>query len=139
VSERLPLGEERLIDESVLRRALRLEPDERGPRLDAAALRARAGRGGALAPAVAFAGSLSIALLGLAALVAATRFAVDLVSLVLGGDALGSAIALIAIVAGPLEVLLAIATQPAVPIAIVACLIVAALTERRLATEDMNA
>jgi hypothetical protein len=119
------------IDEAVLRRALRLEAYERMPRLDVAALRASAEHGH-LSPAVSLMGSLAFAVIGLAAVT-------TVLPVVLEGATLGSAIALIALVARPLEAVLVIATQPAVPIAIVTALVIAAFAERRLAMEEIDA
>src|SRR5207244_10811069 len=80
------MDEERLIDERALRRALRLDADERPPRLDAAALRAMAERP-STSPWLAMVAGTALALIAVAAAAAGLRVAVELAALVLGGTA----------------------------------------------------
>ena len=120
-------GPDPLIDEHVLRRALRLDADEVPPRLDATRIAARAtasSRGQreiALAVVVAFAGGWVWAEALRAAVAAAVAAGVD----PLGGalDLLAAAI----LWAAPIA---AAATQPVVPLAILVAAAAAAFSER---------
>lgn len=124
------MSDERLIDEAVLRRALRLEADERPPRLDAAALRAAAVRDPALTWWPLAAVAIAIAALGVS--VAFVRAAADVAALILSGAALDLAVAILGFVAVPLQLAWGIFSQPSVPLAILAAVVIAILYERRL-------
>ncbi len=121
-----------LLDESALRRALRLEPHERPPRLDAVALArsaerlaVRDGRAAVLsAVAVAAAVSIAAALAG-----AFDELPLTLVAL-LSLDPLDAAIIGMQAVAVPIDAVVRVAMQPAVPLAIFAAALVALATER---------
>lgn len=126
------MSDERRIEEARLRRALRLEPEERPPRLDAAAIRAAATRPTPASPAWRYAAAVAFAILALAAVVAAVRSAADVVALALTGVALEAALAAIAFVAAPLETALAVVTHPSTPLAILAAVAVATFHQWRM-------
>ncbi len=116
------MSEDRLIDEGALRRALRLDPDERPARLDVAALRAIVARS-AIDPSA----GLAIALVaGTIALVASVNVVDVLVRT--------------ATIAAPLaSTIWALVSQPSTPLAILAAVIVALAYERRLEREESYA
>lgn len=126
------MKEERRVEEAQLRRALRLDADERPPRLDLAAIRAAATRPAPPSPALRYGTVAAFAILALAAVVAAIRLAGDLVALALTGLALDAALAAVRVLAAPLETALAIVTHPSTPLAIVAALVVAAYHQRQM-------
>jgi hypothetical protein len=132
------VNDDRLIEERVLRAALRLEADERPRRLNADAIGRAAEREAPLAPAIVALGWVSIAILSLAGVAIALRVAAFLVAAILSGDALGVAITLITAITERVEIALAVATQPAVPIAILTCVIVAAYHERHQAEGEAH-
>ena len=113
-----------LFDEARLRRALRLEAGELPPRLDVAAIAARAS---AERPAFAAASLMSTLVAGLAAaaLVGLTAVALPMVAPALASDLFAAAIAMLATIAIPASALLSLVTQPTVPIALSAALAVA--------------
>jgi len=121
-----------LLDESTLRRALRLELDERPPRLDAAALARAAERDSVRERRTTFLSAVAVAAaLSLAAAVAGAfdQLPLTLVAL-LSLDPLDAAILGMQVVAVPLDALVGVAMQPAVPLAIFAAALVALATER---------
>lgn len=132
------MSEDRLIDERALHAALRLEADERPPLLDLATIRAAAEREAPLSAPVMILGSISVAILSLAGAIVALRVVGFAAALITTGDALALSIAVIAAVGERLELALAVVTQPAVPIAILACLIVAIYHERLQAEGDSH-
>jgi len=121
-----------LLDESTLRRALRLEVDERPPRLDPSALGVAAEREAvrerraAVLSATAIAAVLSIAAAFAGALDQLPFALVALLSL----DPLDAAILGVQVAAVPLDAVLRIVMLPAVPLAIFASALVALATER---------
>lgn len=119
-----------MLDETTLRRALRLESDERVPRFDVAAIAALAGAGPSRAAVV-----FGVAACAVTALAAASTwsviaaFAPDIVNAV-ASFTLDTVVA----VATVLEPLAEIASQPAVPFSLLAALgvaIIHTLYERR--------
>jgi hypothetical protein len=127
------VNDDRLLDERTLRSALRLDADEHPPRLDLAAIRASAQRQARLSTPVMLVGSVSFAILTLGGVTAALRVLLGLASSIASGELLATVVAAITTLAERLELILTVVTQPAVPIAIVACLIVAFYYERRQA------
>ncbi len=116
-------GEE-LFDEIRLRRALRLEAAELPPRIDMAAIAARARDD---RPAVAAASLVSTLVAGVAAAGLVSLIAVTLpaVAPALASDLFASALETLARVAIPGSALLSLAEQPTVPVAALAALAVA--------------
>jgi hypothetical protein len=125
----MSIEHEPVLDEHVLRRALRLDADEIPPRLDPLLIAAAASeprgrsRDLALAMTVAFVGGWiwSEVFRGLVAVVFAAG----------GIDPLGAAIDLVARVAVSAAPVAEVATHPAVPIAIFAAAVVVAFFEQR--------
>ena len=117
-------GDTDLFDEIRLRRALRLEAAELPPRLDVAAIAARAE---AARPAFAAASLMSTVVAGLAAasLVALAAVALPAVAPAVASDLFADGIQTLARVAIPASALLSLAAQPTVPIATIAALAVA--------------
>ena len=113
-----------LFAEARLRRALRLEASELPPRIDLAAIvaRARAER-----PAFAVAALVSRVLAGVAAagLVGLIAMALPTVAPALASDLFAAGIETLTRVAIPVSALLSLAAQPTVPIAAIAALAVA--------------
>lgn len=124
-----------LFDEALLRRALRLEASELPPRLDVAAIAARAEDrplGLASLASSLFAGLATAALLAVGA--------VTIWSLVpaLAGDTFATAISLVAWVAVPLEPALRTMQQPTIPIAVLSAVAFAVAYEYRTRKERAN-
>ncbi|MDQ2912207.1 MAG: hypothetical protein M3T56_03020 [Chloroflexota bacterium] len=115
---------EDLFDETRLRRALRLDAAELPPRVDVAAIAARAEL---TRPAFVAASIVSTLLAGLAgaALVSLVLMALPAVAPTVAFDLFAAAIQTLAHVAIPASALLALAAQPTVPIAALAALAVA--------------
>jgi hypothetical protein len=115
---------EDLFDETRLRRALRLEAAEMPPRIDVAAIAARAS---AERPAFAAAALVSTLVAGLAAaaLVGLIAVALPTVAPALASDLFAAAIGMLATIAVPASDLFSLVTQPTVPIALSAALAVA--------------
>ncbi len=126
-------GETVMIDEGALRRALRLDAGERPPRLDAAAIAVAAEREAvrerraAVLSGVAIAAVLSTAAAFAGAFDQLPFALVALLSL----DPLDAAILGVQVAAAPLDAVLRIVMQPAVPLAIFAAALVALVTEGR--------
>jgi len=120
--------DEDLFDEARLRRALRLEAAELPPRIDVAAIaaRARADR-----PAFAAASLVSTLFAGIAAagLVGLIAAALPAVAPAVASDLYSVAIETLTRVAIPASALLSLAEQPTVPIAALAALAVAIVYE----------
>ncbi|MDP9275445.1 MAG: hypothetical protein M3O99_07625 [Chloroflexota bacterium] len=116
--------DEDLFDETRLRRALRLEAAELPPRIDVAAIaaRARADR-----PTFVAASLVSTLVAGIAAAGLVGLIAVALVTVApaLASDLFTAAIEILTRVAVPASVLLSLAEQPTVPVAALAALAVA--------------
>ena len=132
------MDEERLIDERALRRALRLDADERPPRLDAAALRAMAERP-STSPWLAMVAGTALALIAVAAAAAGLRVAVELAALVLSGTALDFAVGAVTFLSPAIELALSFVTQPSTPLAILACALLAIYYERRSEGKEQHA
>ena len=113
-----------LFDETRLRRALRLEAAELPPRIDVAAIVARAH---ADRPAFAAASLVSTLVAGVAAagLVGLIAAALPAVASSVAPDLYAAAIETLTRVAIPLSALLSLAQQPTVPVAAIAALAVA--------------
>jgi hypothetical protein len=113
-----------LFDETQLRRALRLEAAELPPRIDVAAIAAGAR---AARPAFAAASLVSTVFAGVAAagLVGLVATAFATVAPALATDLFAAGIDMLTRAAIPASALLSLATQPTVPIAAIAALVVA--------------
>jgi hypothetical protein len=121
-----------LLDESTLRRALRLEADERLPRLDAAALALAAeGAGVRERRATLLSAFAVVATASVAAALAGVFDGLPLTLIaLLSLDPLDAAILGMEAVAVPIDAVVRVAMQPAVPLAILAAALVALATER---------
>lgn len=120
-----------LLDEGALRRALRLDAAERAPRLDAAALAVAAEREAVRERRAAVLSAVAIAavLAGAAAFAGAfDQLPFALVAL-LSLDPLDVAILGVQVAAVPLDAVLRIVMQPAIPLAILAAAVVALASE----------
>jgi hypothetical protein len=126
-----------LFDETRLRRALRLEAAELPPRIDVAAIaaRARADRPAFAAASLVSALFAGIAAAGLVGLIAA---AFPAVAPAVASDLFTAAIQTLTRVAVPASALLSLAEQPAVPIAALAALAVAIVHEYTLRREPVR-
>jgi len=113
-----------LVDEARLRRALRLEAAELPPRIDLAAIAARARAERPVFAAASFASTFfaGVAAAGLLGLIAT---ALSTVVPALASDLFAAGIQTLAGVAVPVAALVALAAQPTVPIAMIAALAVA--------------
>ena len=126
-----------LFDEMRLRRALRLEAAELPPRLDIAAIaaRARAERPAFAAASLASRDFAGVAAAGLAGLVVA---ALPVVAPAMASDLFTAAIETLTRVAVPASALLSLAEQPTIPIAALAALAVAIVHEYTLRREPVR-
>jgi len=126
-----------LFDEMRLRRALRLEAAELPPRLDIAAIaaRARAERPAFAAASLASRVFAGVAAAGLAGLVVA---ALPVVAPAMASDLFTAAIETLTRVAVPASALLSLAEQPTIPIAALAALAVAIVHEYTLRREPVR-
>ena len=126
-----------LFDEVALRRALRLEASELPPRIQAAAIAARA----SARPPFDLASLASSLFAGLAAAALLAAAAVTISSLLpaLAGDAFDAALSLVASVAVPLEPAVQAMQQPTIPIAALAAIAFAIAYEYRTRKERANA
>ena len=120
--------EEELFDEMRLRRALRLEAAEIPPRIDVAAIAARA-RATEPAFAAASLGSTVVAGVAAAGLLGLIAVAVPAVAPALASDLFTAAIGAFTRIAVPASNLLALAEQPTIPMAALAALAVAIVHE----------
>ncbi len=123
-----PRGE--LLDETILRRALRLEPDEHAPAFDPAAIAAAARQRPRLAMLSAL---VALALTGAGAVVTWSTLAVVLPGL--AADAFDAALGALVIFAIPASAIADVAQQPVVPLSLIAALAIATaheLRERRI-------
>jgi len=120
--------DEELFDEIRLRRALRLDSAELPPRIDIAAIAARARDD---RPAFAAASLVSTLVAGVAAagLVSLIAIALPAVAPALASDLFASALETLARVAIPASAFLSLAEQPTVPVAALAALAVAIVHE----------
>ena len=120
--------DEELFDEIRLRRALRLDAAELPPRIDIAAIAARARDD---RPAVAAASLVSTLVAGVAAagLVSLIAIALPAVAPALASDLFASVLETLARVAIPASAFLSLAEQPTVPVAALAALAVAIVHE----------
>ena len=127
--------DDNLFDEASLRRALRIEGSELPPRLDVAAIVARAEErplGLALFASSLFAG------LATAALLAVGAVTVWSLAPAVAGDTFATAISLVAWVAVPLEPAVRTMEQPTIPIAALAAVAFAIAYEYRTRKERAN-
>ena len=116
--------DEELFDEMRLRRALRLEATELPPRIDVAAIAARA-RAERPAFAAASLGSTAVSGVAAAGLIGLIAVALPAVAPAVASDLFTAAIGAFTRVAVPASALLALAEQPTVPMAALAALVVA--------------
>lgn len=115
-----------LLDETVLRRALRLEADERAPVFDPAAIAAAARLRPRLVVVSALV-SLAIGTLGAVAVWSAIAFLVP----TLVADAFDLGLGVLALVAVPVSVIWGVVQQPVVPLSLVVAIVIATLHELR--------
>ena len=115
-----------LLDETTLRRALRLEADERAPFFDAAAIAAAGRLRPRIALVVAFA-ALAIGTLGAVAVWSAVAFFVP--TLVV--DAFDVGLGVLALIAVPLSTIVDLVQQPVVPLSLLVAAAIATLHELR--------
>lgn len=115
-----------LLDETVLRRALRLEADERAPVFDPAAIAAAARLRPRLVVVSALV-SLAIGTLGAVAVWSAIAFLVP----TLVADAFDLGLGVLALVAVPVSVIWGLVQQPVVPLSLVVAIVIATLHELR--------
>jgi hypothetical protein len=116
-----------LLDESTLRRALRLESDERPPRFAVAAIVAAASARPRVSGPVAALAALGLAIASAVAVWSAlAAFAPGLVVAAFEG-----ALAVVAALAVPASALLALVQQPALPLSLIAALAIATVFELR--------
>jgi hypothetical protein len=122
------------IDETTLRRALRLEADERPPLFDPAAIAAAARE----RPRIAMVSALAaIALVAVGAVVVWSAVAILLPTLVL--DAFDLGLGLLALVAVPASRVADLVQQPVVPLSVLAALAIATAHELRERVSHVNA
>jgi hypothetical protein len=122
------------IDETTLRRALRLEADERPPLFDPAAIAAAARE----RPRIAMVSALAaIALGAVGAVVVWSAVAILLPTLVL--DAFDLGLGLLALVAVPASRVADLVQQPVVPLSLLAALAIATAHELRERVSHVNA
>ncbi len=115
-----------LLDETTLRRALRLEADERAPLFDAATI-AAAGR---VRPRIVFVSALATLAIGtLGAVAAWSAVAFFLPALV--ADAFDLGLGMLALVAVPVSAIWSVVQQPAVPLSLLVAIAIATLHELR--------
>ncbi|HEV8654211.1 MAG TPA: hypothetical protein VGR85_01685 [Candidatus Limnocylindria bacterium] len=114
-----------LLDETTLRRALRLEADERPPRFDPAAIAAVARR-----PRLALVSALVALGLGAVGAVAVWS-AVAIFLPTLAADAFDLALGVLALLVVPLSAIAGVAQQPVVPLSLIAAIAIATLHELR--------
>ena len=119
-----PRGE--LLSETILRRALRLEVDERAPSFDPAAIAAAARQRPRLAT---LSGLVALALTGAGAVVVWSTFVVFVPRLV--ADAFDVTLGALVILAVPASAIAEVAQQPVVPLSLIAALAIATAHELR--------
>jgi hypothetical protein len=115
-----------LLDETMLRRALRLEADERPPRFDPAAIAAAATQ----RPRLALVSALVALVLGVSGAVAIWS-AVAVLAPTLVADALDLALARLALFAVPVSAVAELIQQPVIPLSLVLALAIATAHELR--------
>jgi hypothetical protein len=127
-------GRDQLLDETTLRRALRLEADERAPVFDPAAIAAAARS----RPRIALvSGLVALALSAIGAV--AVWSAATLVLPMLAGPLLELVLDGVALVAIPVSSIADIVQQPAVPLSLLAALVIATAHELRQGRELAHA
>jgi hypothetical protein len=115
-----------LLDETTLRRALRLEADERAPLFDPAAIAAAA----RLRPRLALVGALAALAVGtFGAVVVWSAVAILLPALV--ADAFDIGLGVLALVAVPASAVVNLVQQPVVPLSLLVAIAIATLHELR--------
>ena len=125
---------EDLLDETILRRALRLEADERRPVFDPVAIAAAAGRRARLAVISALV-ALGLVSVGTAAAWSAVAFFLPTVV----ASVFDVALMLVPSVAVPVSAIAEIALQPVVPVSLLAALAIATAHELRERVAHANA
>jgi hypothetical protein len=127
-------GRHEPLDETVLRRALRLEPDERAPRFDPAAIAAAA----SLRPRLATLSALiAVAVVAAGAVAVWSAVAIFLPTVV--ADAFDLALGTLALLAVPASRLAELIQQPVVPLSLVVALAIATVHELRERLVHVNA
>lgn len=114
-----------LLDEAILRRALRLEADERTPIFDPAAIAAAAGQ----RPRIALLTLVALGFVGIGAVAAWSAIAILLPAVLANAFDLG--LALLALVAVPASAIAGVVQQPVVPLSLLAALAIATAYELR--------
>jgi hypothetical protein len=123
-----------LLDETTLRRALRLEADERPPRFDPAAIAAAARQ----QPRLALLSAFVALVLGVTGAVAAwSAFATFLPTF--AADALDLGLAQLALLAVPVSAIAELVQQPVVPLSLLVALAIATVHELRERVVHANA
>lgn len=125
---------EDLLDEATLRRALRLEADERAPVFDPAAI-AAAGRSQPRLALVSALVALALSALGAVVVWSAAAFLLP----ALAADAFGLLLEVIALIAVPASRIADLVQQPAVPLSLLAALVIAIAYELRQGRELAHA
>jgi len=115
-----------LLDETTLRRALRLESDERAPLFDPAAIAAAARVRPRMVLVSAFA-TLAVGIVGAVAVWSAVAFFLP----TFVADALDLGLGTLAFVAVPLSAIWSVVQQPVVPLSLVVAIAIATLHELR--------
>jgi hypothetical protein len=126
-------GRHEPLDETVLRRALRLEADERAPRFDPAAIAAAA----SLRPRLATLSALIVVVGAAGAVAVWSAVAIFLPTVV--ADAFDLALGMLALLAVPASRLAELIQQPVVPLSLVVALAIATVHELRERLVHVNA
>ena len=130
------MNDPELLDEAILRRALRLDADERPPLFDAAAIAASARQRPRLAMASAI---VAVAVTGVGAV--AVWSAVALLLPTVAAQLFDAGLGIVAVVAVPASTILELVQQPAIPLSLLAALAIATayeLRERELAQASVR-
>ena len=114
-----------LLDETTLRRSLRLESDERAPVFDAAAIAAAARR----RPRLAVVGAAAVALAGMGAVAVWSAIAIFMPTVVSSAFELG--LTVIALIAVPASAVADLVQQPVVPLSLFVALAIVTAHELR--------
>jgi hypothetical protein len=132
------VDEQDALAENTLRRALRLDADERAPRLDAAAIVARSERRTILEQLLRAVRGIALVgvSLGIESVVAIAAF--NLLANIDLGEPFGLALSAVVAVAQQVEVLGALASSPSVAVAALAAVVFATLYERSIGRESIN-
>lgn len=127
------------ISESVLRRALRLDPDELGPRLDASAIAVAAGRRTLLEQALRVTRGVALVGVSLGIEAGVALAALSWLSDIDGAGVVGFGIGAFAALAERLAPLVSLTTEPSAATATLAAVIFATIYERTVGRESIRA